>query len=219
VRAGSGTNRAKTAHDLHTRDRLIEVAAELFADRGPERTTVREICAAADANVAAVNYHFGGKDGLYHAVVQTAIRVMRETSDLSMEAGRGTPPDEQLRAYVRVFLSRLQGRDRLSWIHKLMAREVAEPGEAMRIVMREVLEPRMQYLLALAADISGLPATDLRVVRAVVSIQGQILVFARPLPPSSPASWTRAVRDTAAVADHIAEFSLAALRGLAAQPR
>ena len=214
----TGTARAGAAQDLRTRDRLIEVAAEMFADRGFEKTTVREICAAAGANLAAVNYHFGGKDGLYHAVVQTAIRVMRETNDLSIEAGRGTPPEAQLRAYIRVFLSRLTGRDRLSWIHKLMAREVSEPGEAMRTVMREVLEPRMRYLLGLAADISGLAATDVRVLRAVVSIQGQILVFARPLPPSSPAAWARAVKDTAAVADHIADFSLAALRTMATHP-
>src|SRR5262245_58130076 len=197
----AGRRTVKTAHDVRTRDRLVEVAADLFADRGLEKTTVREICAAAGANVAAVNYHFGGKDGLYHAVVQTAIRVMRETNDLSIEAGRGTPPEAQLRAYIRVFLSRLSGRDRLSWIHKLMAREVSEPGEAMRIVMREVLEPRMRYLLGLAADISGLAATDVRVLRAVVSIQGQILVFARPLPPSSPAAWALAIKDTTVVAD------------------
>src|SRR5262245_56765329 len=198
----AGRRTVKTAHDVRTRDRLVEVAADLFADRGLEKTTVREICAGASANVAAVNYHFGGKEGLYHAVVQTAIRVMRETNDLSIEAGRGTPPEAQLRAYVRVFLSRLQGRDRLSWIHKLMARDVAEPGEGMRMVMREWIEPRMQYLVGLAAEISGLAATDVRVLRAVVSIQGQILVFARPLPPSSPAAWTQAVRDPAAVADH-----------------
>ena len=68
------------------------------------------------------------------------------------------------------------------------------------------------------AEISGLPATDVRVLRAVLSIQGQILVFARQLPPSSPPAWTRAVKDATAVADHIAEFSLAALRTLAAQP-
>jgi hypothetical protein len=42
-----------------------------------------------------------------------------------------------------LFRSRLEGRDRLSWIHKLMARAVAEPGEALRIVMREVIEPRI----------------------------------------------------------------------------
>jgi AcrR family transcriptional regulator len=214
---GSGTFTAKTAQDLRTRDRLIAVAAELFADRGFKPVTVREICTAAGANVAAVNYHFGGKNGLYRAVIERAIQVMRETNDLSIEAGRGTPPEEQLRAYVHVFLSRLTSRDRLSWIHKLMTREVAEPGDAMRIVMRQVLEPRMQYLIGLASEISGMEATDPGVLRAVLSIQGQIFVFARPLPPSAPPAWARVMRDTAAVADHIAEFSLAALRGLAAR--
>jgi AcrR family transcriptional regulator len=197
----------------------MEAAAELFADRGFKPVTVREICAAAGANVAAVNYHFGGKDGLYRAVIERAIEVMRETNDLSIEAGRGTPPEAQLRAYVHVFLSRLASRDRLSWIHKLMTRELAEPGDAMRIVMREVLEPRMHHLVGLAAQISGVKPTDARVLRAALSIQGQIFVFARPLPPNAPPVWGRLVRDTAAVADHITEFSLAALRGLAAQSR
>ena len=84
----NGTARAVVTQDLRTRDRLIEVAAEMFADRGLEKTTVREICAAAGANVAAVNYHFGGKDGLYHAVIQTAIRVMRETNGNKVLASR-----------------------------------------------------------------------------------------------------------------------------------
>jgi TetR/AcrR family transcriptional regulator, regulator of cefoperazone and chloramphenicol sensitivity len=208
----------KTRQDVRTRDRLIEVAAERFADDGFKKVTVREICARARANVAAINYHFGGKDGLYRAVIQRAIHVMRETNDLSIEAGRGTPPEARLRAYIHVFLSRLSGRDRLSWIHKLMTREVAEPGDAMRVVMREVLEPRMHYLVGLASEVSGVEATDPRVLRAVLSIQGQIFVFARSLPPSAPAAWTRVMRDPGAVADHIATFSLAALRGLSATP-
>ena len=206
---------SKTTQDLRTRERLVQVAAELFATRGFERVTVREICTAARANVAAVNYHFGDKAGLYRAVVQVAIQVMRETSDLSMEAGRGASSEEQLRAYVRVFLSRLTGKDRLSWIHKLMNREMENPGEALRLVVREVMEPRLQHLGRLVADIAGLPATDPRVLRAVLSIQGQILLFARPLTPRIPQVWTRLLADTAATAEHIANFSLAAVKELA----
>ena len=47
-----------------TRQRLIDAAATLFADRGFQNVTVREICKASTANVAAVNYHFGDKAGL-----------------------------------------------------------------------------------------------------------------------------------------------------------
>lgn len=72
--------------------------------------------------------------------------------------------------------------------------------------------------MGLASDISGVPAGDPRLLRAVLSIQGQILLFVRPLPPSSPSMSTRVVRDTDAVADYGADFSLAALRALASQP-
>ncbi|MDH4066852.1 MAG: CerR family C-terminal domain-containing protein, partial [Acidobacteriota bacterium] len=164
--AETGPRTSDATRDQRTRDRLLTVAAELFADRGFTRVTVREICTAAGANVAAVNYHFGDKEGLYRAVVQQAIRVMRETNDLTAEAGRGTPAEARLGAFIGVFLSRLTGRDRLSWIHKLMAREMDQPGEAMRLVVREVLEPRMRHLTTLVAEIARLPADDPRVFRA-----------------------------------------------------
>ena len=45
--------------DRETRERLLKAAEALFAERGFKRVTVREICLAARANVAAVNYHFG----------------------------------------------------------------------------------------------------------------------------------------------------------------
>ena len=60
-----------------SRQRLLEVAEELFAHRGFDGTTVREICDRAGMNVAAVNYHFGDKETLFvEAVVEQFIRPM-----------------------------------------------------------------------------------------------------------------------------------------------
>jgi len=50
--------------------RLLAAAASLFAERGYEGASVRAICAAAETNINAVTYHFGGKKGLYAAVIQ-----------------------------------------------------------------------------------------------------------------------------------------------------
>ena len=65
--------RKRSQADRETRERLLQVAKQLFADRGFRNVTVREICRDAHANVAAVNYHFGDKLGLYRAVLQSAI--------------------------------------------------------------------------------------------------------------------------------------------------
>src|SRR3954451_18193650 len=108
---------------LETRARLLNAAARLFADRGFARVTVRDICRKARANVAAVNYHFGGKDGLYRAVIDTAIATMQETTDAAKAAGKGRPAEARLREFIRVFLHRVVGLGGDSWIHHLMMRE------------------------------------------------------------------------------------------------
>ena len=95
------------SRDLETRERLLKAAERLFADRGFKNVTVRDICRVARANVAAVNYHFGDKLGLYREVLQSAIAAMRETNDTARQAGAGRRPEEQLRRYIVIFVHRL----------------------------------------------------------------------------------------------------------------
>ena len=83
--------------DRETRDRLIDVAAVLFAEHGFDTVTVRDICAKASANVAAVNYHFGGKAGLYDEVLRWAIRIMQETTEEIRRVGEDQSPGSRRR--------------------------------------------------------------------------------------------------------------------------
>ena len=53
-----------------TRERILSAAEALFAERGFDTVSLRDITGAADANVAAVNYHFGSKDKLIDAVIE-----------------------------------------------------------------------------------------------------------------------------------------------------
>src|SRR5262249_50768686 len=109
--------------DRETRDRLLKAAERLFSERGFKDVTVREICRAARANVAAVNYHFGDKLGLYRAVLRTAIDAMRESTDAARRAGAGKPAEEQLRLYIGLFLRRLLQPGQEA-IHRLINREI-----------------------------------------------------------------------------------------------
>jgi AcrR family transcriptional regulator len=135
--------------------------------------TVRDISKKARANVAAVNYHFGGKDGLYHAVMRMAIETMQATTDEAQTAGRGLPAEERLRAYVSVFLNRILGKAHDTWIHQLMLRELSDPTPALDMVAEDVLRPRTAYLCGVIGELIGCPADSPPVMRCALSVQSQ----------------------------------------------
>ena len=118
--------------DEETRERVLRAAAQLFADRGFKKVTVRDICRGARANVAAVNYHFGDKNGLYREVLQRAIDTLRATSDAARVAGDGKPAEERLRSYIHVSLSRAVAESHADWISRLIQREIADPDSRLR---------------------------------------------------------------------------------------
>ena len=199
--------------DLETRQRLIEAAARLFAERGFSKVTVREICRSARANVAAVNYHFGGKKGLYDEIVQAAIRTMHGTTQEIQRLGEGKPADEQLRIFVRIFLTRVaQARD--GWIHHLMAREFSDPTPALDLVVKHVVRPRMTYLGSVIAKLIGCRPTDPRVEQSVMSVQAQCLMLLNDKIASRFHPFEITSRRLEALADHIATFSLAGIEAL-----
>ena len=90
-----------SGRDRETRERLLRTAARLFADRGFKKVTVRDICRTARANVAAVNYHFGDKLGLYREVLQLAAEALRSTTEIAKQGAAGCPADPRRRPGTR----------------------------------------------------------------------------------------------------------------------
>jgi AcrR family transcriptional regulator len=179
---------------------------------------VREICQAAGANVAAVNYHFGDKLGLYREVLQEAAAAMREVTEAAREAGRGQPPEEQLRRYVGVFLHRALGGGR-DEIHRLIAREMNEPTPAIDVLVEQGVRPRVEYLAGVIAEMLRCDTADPRVLRCVASVQSQaVAYFPNPITARMgfEASPTPARID--AIADHVATFSIAGVRAIGDRP-
>lgn len=198
-----------------TRNKLLEAAGRVFADRGFEAATVREICRRAGANVAAVNYHFRDKQGLYNQVL---VRMAGEARIESMRATleQSAPPEEILR---RVIKARLQGlgTDHLpDWHFRIVAREFSHPTPAMSRMIDKVSRPLYERLLDLVGQIIHLPADDEKTRLCTHSVMGQIFLYALACPILSKL-W-RGMKMTPAqmdrIADHIADFSLAYLREL-----
>ena len=214
----SGADASSTrssSEDRETRARLLHAASRLFAERGYARVTVRDICKKARANVAAVNYHFGGKDGLYRAVMRHAMETMQATTEAARAAGRDLPADERIRAYVSVFADRLLGVHHETWIHQLMLREMSDPTPALAMVAEEVLKPRMTYLSGAIAELLQCAPDDPRVVRCALSVTSQF----------NSMLWTRAVAKLLhaeagapgsidEISEHIARFSLGGMNAM-----
>ncbi|HUR33766.1 MAG TPA: CerR family C-terminal domain-containing protein, partial [Vicinamibacterales bacterium] len=204
--------------DRETRARLLDEARKLFAAQGFRRVTVREICTAARANVAAINYHFGGKRGLYREVLDAAIAVMQESTERARAAGEGGTSEQKLRAFIRAFMHRL-GQVKDPWIHQMMTHEMAEPTDALDEVVRRVMVPRIDYLRDLVADILGVEAADDRVLRCVLSVQSQFhAAMANPVSRRLVPGFTGDPESVDRLAQHIADFSIGGIRSLRERP-
>jgi len=111
---------------LPPRDRVLEVACELFAEAGFHGAHFREICKRAGTNVAGICYHFQSKEGLYRAVLMEAGRRLSYRDNDLAASGAHLPPDQRLLNLTESLLQKLS--ERRAWIAKLLARELLEPS-------------------------------------------------------------------------------------------
>jgi len=203
--------------DRETREKLLKAAAQLFADRGFKKVTVREICRAARANVAAVNYHFGDKTGLYREVLQLAIETMRATTDAARAAGTGLPAGERLRQYIKVSMCRTMSSGNVSWISRLIHREMSDPTPTFDVIVDQAFRPRVDDLAGMVAEILACDADDARVSQCVASIHAQWMLFVpNPIASRFRAKLQLRTDDAAKLAEHITTFSLAGILALGA---
>ncbi len=97
--------------------RILDCAERLFAEHGYHGTSIRDIAAAAEAQLALVGYHFGSKEQLLDAVVARRAEVLRVerlsalTAARERSRGRPVPPEELIRGFVECFLARAARRD------------------------------------------------------------------------------------------------------------
>jgi TetR/AcrR family transcriptional regulator, regulator of cefoperazone and chloramphenicol sensitivity len=199
---------------VETRQRLLEAAGEVFAERGFRNATIREICEHAGANVAAINYHFGDKESLYAEVINEWARVATQKYPPTLGLGDNPTPEERLHAFVRSFLHRIADKGRPAWHGKLIAREMADPTAALDQLIDENFRPMNQQLESIIRSILGVIATNDQVRLYSASVMGQCLHyhFARPVIERQDPQQKFEPEDIEHLANHITEFSLNALR-------
>lgn len=201
-----------------TRDRLLQAAGHEFARVGFQVASIRAICDAADANVSAVKYHYGSKEGLYHAVWAVAAAQMVSSEPMpTLEQNRD--PKDALRAFVAWFMRLVLTESRTHpWAGRLLAHETVTPTPgALDVFVKHCAGPITKEVsrLVRAIVVRPLPPkTHDNLVFAVVALcvnpkhSREILVKLGHPPPESKAGIDRMARV-------MAEFAIGGLTGFA----
>lgn len=196
-----------------TRQRLLGAACEIFAEKGYRDATIAEICERAGANIAAVNYHFGGKEALYGEALRHAYDMAAGRYPINGGLPPAAPAGDRLRAHVEAHLRRTFSDGEPSYFPRLVVKELAQPTPALRTVIREVLQPHREHLRGVLHDLLGEEIGEDRVRLCVISIISQCYFF----------GFNRAIRERRFSAgqiteerlreliDHITDFCLAGL--------
>jgi AcrR family transcriptional regulator len=201
-----------------TRAQLLEVAGRLFAEHGYLGTSSKEICLRAGVNMAAVNYHFGSRDGLYEAVLVEAHRQVVTQEALAAFVQSERPPREKVRALLSHFVNQA-ALGEASWGFRVVLREVMSPSPFVNTLLEKAVAPKAAIVSGLVAEYLGVPPRHPAVQRALMmTIFPCIALMIAPeglrrtiFPALMPTS--------AGLADDMATFVLAGLDALAASSR
>jgi TetR/AcrR family transcriptional regulator, regulator of cefoperazone and chloramphenicol sensitivity len=208
--------REVVAHDNATTRRLIAAASEEFARHGFASARIRKIVDAARVNLAAVNYYFGGKAGLYRA---TLGHLARQASRKAAPGRRGHSPETRLHRQVHAILERYIGARRPPFLGRILAHESINPTAHIDRLVEDLMRPELERLQPIVAEIVGASGSESDVAHATAGIMAECLLHlvARPAIERIFPRLAKGPDACEALARQITDFSLDGLERLRAR--
>ncbi|GAA5505947.1 CerR family C-terminal domain-containing protein [Novipirellula caenicola] len=158
-----------------TRTRLLMAAGAVFANRGFNRATVREICGEASVNIASVGYYFGDKLGLYREVMEY-VRQSREHA-FPVPPCLGDDPRYDLYCLVHTLLSRMLTDDEGGWETELFLREMQNPTAVFCEMVNDCFRPIFDQIRSAVSSILDQPVPQHVIDQLALSAVGQCLYY------------------------------------------
>jgi AcrR family transcriptional regulator len=195
--------------------KLLEAAAEVFAEKGYRGATVAEICRLASANIAAINYHFRDKETLYAEAWRYAFSgaIKKHPPDGGVPAD--APAGERLRGHIEALLRRISDEKNIEF--RIARKELANPTGLLKEVMKEEVAPLHERMEKIIRDLLSPNVPDSQVRHCVISIVSQCF---------EPVALSLAIKeeggehppplDIAEYIEHVVRFSLGGIKSLAA---
>ena len=200
----------------NTRERLLESAREVFAEKGFSDATVKEICEGADANIASVNYYFGSKEELYAEAWQSAFQESLRAHPPDGGVSDDAPPEARLRGRIRAMVHHVA--DEGNQAFRIADKEMANPTCLLHEVQQECVQPLMEEMRAVIRELLGPKATEKHVHFCQASVAAQCFGMIRHIrmhrdsgrPQHPPMKYV--IQDIDGYAEHVCRFALAGIR-------
>lgn len=161
---------ATTARDdgRETRQRIIDCAGRLFAQNGYDKTTSKSICLEAGVNLAAINYHFGSRDGLYQAVIAEVHQHIITITDLEgLLANTEMTPRTKVESFISTFIHTAVYSD--TWYVPVWIREILTPSPLFDTLVDQAVL-KFNLITRLFSEYLGYDLMDVRLYAAIGTI-------------------------------------------------
>lgn len=159
-----------------TRMRLLMAATEVFAEHGYHAATTREICRRANANLAAIHYHFGDKAELYRAVFKLPLQA--QTSGFGSAGEENVSLEASLALFYRTLMAPLLGDSLITQqFMRLHAREEIDPTGVLGDMVAEEIRPNFERLRKLLCRELNLKKADADIDRLAFCLVGLAKIY------------------------------------------
>lgn len=124
-----------------TRDKLLETGERLFSEKGLSGVSIRELSKEAGANSALISYHFGGKEGLYSAILEKQFSPIGALLDLV--SGTKSSPTEKIIMYARC-VAQVHGE--VPFLTKFLMGEILNPSRFFEPLIQKYIQRLYRFL-------------------------------------------------------------------------
>jgi AcrR family transcriptional regulator len=173
------------------RERLLHVAGMMFADRGVEAVSTRELTKAAGANLSAIAYYFGGKEGLYNETIDYTIAGTQKLiggaeerlhADLEAAGGDREKLGLAVATFVRAVLTAILGLGPEHWPRRLIMREIDTPTEAFDRLYDAIFQPLINAFKQVVVIATDRDPDNPETTILTNALLGECLIFHRNRP-------------------------------------
>jgi TetR/AcrR family transcriptional regulator, regulator of cefoperazone and chloramphenicol sensitivity len=159
-----------------TRMRLLTAATEVFAEHGYHAATTREICRRANANLAAIHYHFGDKAELYREVFK--LPFAEQSVAFNAAAQENLSLEASLSLFYRALMTPIFGDNpMMQHFMRLHAREEIDPSGVLGDVIAQAIQPNFERLKKILCRELKVTVADVEIERLAFCLVGMAKIF------------------------------------------